>query len=473
MIRRLTDVVIAIVVIAIAACYTATTSASEHLMATPALRDLQGVWRSEAYGWVLSVSAGRTALYHENAVSCLRNEDPYWEALPSTFRDIKLAPDGNGFTTYTTENVTRFHFHRLQALPPACKSARSADAADPQMRFEVFWHNFQEHYAFFEVRSVDWIAAYHRYRPKVYEGMDDAELFVLLSEMLEPLNDRHVALDAGAAGFYNAGLDTMGRTVRDNSEALCAGEPFWDCYRRQFQPYKAIVEQRYLHDAVSRAANDQITWGMLPAGIAYLRVDRFRQLEAGGDYAAELDAMAAALDAAFEAFTGAPGLVLDIRFNTGGYDGLVLHLAGRFTSETTPGFVKYARAAGGMTEPQAFSTHPTGQTAFTGPVAVLTSEASQSAAENLLLLLQPFTRIRRVGERTASVHSDELYKPLGKGWSVYISNEVFVGPDGVIYEGRGIEPHIPVPYFSSDGLSSDTDPVLEAAMEDLRSRFGR
>lgn len=49
---------------------------------------------------------------------------------------------------------------------------------DPEHNFEVFWEIFNDHYAHFENREVDWKRQYDRFRPKVNANTTDKELLV-------------------------------------------------------------------------------------------------------------------------------------------------------------------------------------------------------------------------------------------------------------------------------------------------------
>ena len=68
---------------------------------------------------------------------------------------------------------------------------------DPEKNFESLWQTFHNRYPFFELRNVDWKKQYDTYRPKVTIKTSADELFDILCEMLDPLDDGHVELEAG------------------------------------------------------------------------------------------------------------------------------------------------------------------------------------------------------------------------------------------------------------------------------------
>ena len=71
-----------------------------------------------------------------------------------------------------------------------------AELSPPEKNFETLWKTFNERYAFFELREVDWQKQYKTYRPKVSKETTDEELFNIMCEMLKPLKDGHVNLKA-------------------------------------------------------------------------------------------------------------------------------------------------------------------------------------------------------------------------------------------------------------------------------------
>jgi hypothetical protein len=60
---------------------------------------------------------------------------------------------------------------------------------DPERNFEALWKTFHNRYPFFELRKVDWKRQYDIYRPKVTSETTDDELFDILCQMLDPLDD--------------------------------------------------------------------------------------------------------------------------------------------------------------------------------------------------------------------------------------------------------------------------------------------
>ena len=70
---------------------------------------------------------------------------------------------------------------------------RSVDS-DPIVNFQTFWQSYQDSYATFDMKQVDWQRQYARYAPLVDSSTSPERLFSVLSEMIRPLEDAHVRL---------------------------------------------------------------------------------------------------------------------------------------------------------------------------------------------------------------------------------------------------------------------------------------
>jgi C-terminal processing protease CtpA/Prc len=162
-------------------------------------------------------------------------------------------------------------------------------------------------------------------------------------------------------------------------------------------------------------------------------------------------------------------MVVDLRFNGGGWDRVALALAGRFAAAATPAFTKHAVRSGTPVEPQLVETVPTAGRRHTGPVAVLAGDMTFSAAEVAVLGLRVLPNARTFGWPTAGALSDELYYVLPNGWEGSISNEVYTAADGQVYENRGIPPAQAAAGPSTDDFWASFDAPLRDAVAWLAS----
>ena len=119
---------------------------------------------------------------------------------------------------------------------------------------------------------------------------------------------------------------------------------------------------------------------------------------------------------------------------------------------------------------------PSSRVRFEGPLHVLTSDITMSAAETLVLSLRALPQVTLVGQATRGAFSNVLEKPLPHGTHVMLSNEVYEDPDGECYEGRGIPPDVPIVVFDPAdpwrGHGQAVERAGELAAEAARERDG-
>lgn len=138
-------------------------------------------------------------------------------------------------------------------------------------------------------------------------------------------------------------------------------------------------------------------------------------------------------------------IIIDLRFNMGGFDFVSLEILKYFINTETTLFSKKAKILEGFTEPQNFSIDPADKT-YNKPVFLLTSHQTGSAAEIFTLGSMKMKNIIRVGSNTKGIFSDVLKKKLPNGWTLNISNEVYQSDEGICYENVGIQSNKQIKY---------------------------
>lgn len=404
--------------------------------------DLPGIWQMHGYGRVFDISAERLVSYDLTDVSCLqRKETPLREAQTQYDR---ITRSTDRFTAFEAGGITRYTFERLAALPDRCRYASSKPLTDPALNFWVLWHAFRENYAFFDLRRVNWDDIYARFRPKITAATTQDDLFEIFSQMLAALNDGHVALRADDRDFSSGRPGALYQ--------LWAAENFVSDTQTAQGQFRKTVGTFIVDDVLSRkaqhGANGILTWGWVAPGIGYVNVASMSVGSQKDEVATPLPTQIALIDEAMTRVIAelgrAKALIVDARFNTGGYDAVALRIIGYLTHERRLAFTKKATAGGGYTDTQEVYFEPQGKRQFTGPVYYLQSDYTVSAAEIFSLAMMALPNVTRVGTPTHGILSDSLEKQLPNGWSLGLSNEVYVAADGNLYEGRGIPPNIEV-----------------------------
>jgi carboxyl-terminal processing protease len=140
------------------------------------------------------------------------------------------------------------------------------------------------------------------------------------------------------------------------------------------------------------------------------------------------------------ALLGANEVVLDLRYSEGGSVYEAVDLMGLFLDAGLP--------AGGLMSAddhrQAFTVPALGS-AFRGPVAVLTSPVTASAAEVFVAALRYHKRARIVGAPTFGKCEAQSFFPLPDGGALRLSVDRFVRPSGEACYHGSIIPDVPIP----------------------------
>lgn len=434
--------------------------------ATTPQQTIDGIWRMDGYGTVLSIRNGTLQEYQTTAISCLKG-DSAQRTGPGTF----TMPDGGALTVRTQANRDRAsmradgdvgsrNLRRVPTLPDACAHPT---AEDPLTTFDVFWQTFEENYPFFTSKDIDWHKVRDRYRPRVHAGTTRDELYSVFSEMVRPLHDAHVVVQDGNRHFNQVRPGTV------------APSPQLDSQVKKFIVERDLKNARNLQDF----AQGRIIYGELPGGQGYVRISGFAGYAAGATYAAQLAELDRALDTALsqERTQRLKGLIIDLRINGGGDDALGIHIAERLTD--TP-YIAYSKRARNdpadptrHTRPQPVYVRPAQGPRYTGPVALLTGGSTVSAGETFTqaLMDRPGKTVR-IGQPTQGVFSDLMVRKLPNGMSAWLPNEEFLTRTGRTFDGPGIPPHLTEPVFTNEEFDKKRDSAFDRAVRVLRDHGG-
>lgn len=436
-----------------------------------------GIWLTTGYGHAYAIGGGHLQRFEITAISCQKSVSA--ERVASSENAARFAGSSINNDTGVTDAfafrpgrqpnqlvltvdgvATQTQLTRTDALPAACSQAATAD---PIVNFDIFARTFAEQYPFFKQHHVDWDATTAAHREAIGPTTDDQTLFRHFREMLTPLEDAHVWIEAPALGQEFSGW----RPPATTSEAV-------------HQRALAIVEKRYLTGPLAWYCNRQLAFGMLPDGIGYLLIVSFENYDKNAETAAQTAALDAALEDIFGKASGLRGLVVDIRLNGGGTEMLGLQIAGRLTATSYPASSKIFRIDPAdptkFSEPQPIMVAPSPRPGFYGPMALLMGHESVSAAEAFAMSLQGRTyKPVFIGENTQGVFSDVLIRHLPNGWRFGVPNEIYLNKNGQAYDIKGVPPDVPITLFTAADLEAEREPALQAAMHavDEAGRSGR
>lgn len=420
------------------------------MMASPAysttgdgFRSVDGTWKSQGYGRVLDIRNDTVLVFDVTAVSCVLHESVRLDDFLSDINRINRSEE-NVFSYYMEGGITRYEYRRMEGLSGFCTEAlRREPDYDPERNFDVFWHSFSEHYAFFAARNVDWDAVYRDYRPGITADTSNDQLYDTITEIVELIDDRHVLVEGeGYARRYSGHPGTLAKLLQ---ETLPEGQ---QSTRAQIQAAaKHLIAVDYLQDSRKEAVNGRFTWGWAADGIGYFSIDSMEGYVE--DEEATLQDSHRLVDDIMDRVIGdlqdASGIIVDARWNGGGYDSNALHIAGHFTDRQLLAFTKKAKIADTFTPEQEIFIPSHARKTFAGPVVYLCGRDTLSAAEIFSMAMMAMPNVTSLGEPTVGSLSDTHSIFLPNGWRLQLSNEVYKAIDGEVYEGTGIPVDIEMP----------------------------
>lgn len=432
--------------------------------------DLSGLWRTAGYNLVLEVTGDDYAVYEITSHSAMQVRTGKTARIEAELGSIRTGASADKRELLAQYCVAPIVLERIDRLPDVPLIA--PDEADPVKRFDILWQTFQENYAFFELRGVDWAAEREKWRPRVKPTTSEGELFRICAAMLAALGDNHVWLDADGFDYepYRKPPEaTQFRTWRTEYERQRPDVPLIEYLGKQYDNYRS-TSRRLLADQLTGkltlAANNRLAWGMLPGNVGYLEVRGMAGFTGKRDAPrAQFAALATALDRAISELADARAMIVDVRFNGGGWDDASLLIASRFADRRRAAFSKHAVAGDGFTPRHVVHVEPAGPRQFTRPVVLLTSPMTASAAEIFTFCMRELPHVTQAGAATMGIHSDTLERHLPGGWTVYLSNEVYRAADGAVYEKTGIPPQHTIEMFTPADFRDERDQVVAAALE--------
>lgn len=312
-----------------------------------------------------------------------------------------------------------------------------AVATDQMTTFRLLWEDFDQHYAGFAVRTLDWDSVRYTTEAQINAGLSNNEFFELLGTILVDLQDIHVAL-----------VDARGQRIQfgaDNPNSL-----------NSIGSLAAYLEE--LADA-----GPVLRYGMVPdEAIGYVRISSF-----GSRFS--LDQFER-IDAVLSELRSTQGIILDIRGNGGGEAAHQKAIAQRFITGPRTYIRSQFRNGPGPEDfapPLEDDIAPAGTFQYTQPVVVLVNRSTQSAAELLTMTLIREPHVTLVGDTTAGGLGLNVWRELPNGWNYRLTLSLVSDGEGVSYEYRGIPPDEVVFITRQDSIH-EVDTQLEQAIELLR-----
>lgn len=392
------------------------------------------------------------------------------------------------------------------------------DSKTRQQAFEAVWNRINVAHFDPTFGGVNWKGVKQRYAPQVAKVKTDAELYALLTKLIGELHQSHFAIlppqayslsDAtrAAQGGGSTGL-TLGivegkptvLAVASGSPGAQAGVLPGDVVEsvegkplaerlaplatqklpaRQVGLYGRMIAQAALSGNPGEArkltlrnpANElreaTLTLAMggekrealpgfppiavefekkrLEGNVGYIRFSLFTVL------------VMEDLRSAFAELADAPGIILDLRGNPGGLAPVTYAIAGLVSQKTGTLGTMATR-----TSRLNFPILPQAPK-FAGKLVILTDELSASCSEILSGSLQELGRAFVIGRPTPGMVLPSAVEKLPGGARLQYAFADFKTPKGVLLEGRGVTPNLPI-VLTRQRLQDEGDPDLKAAL---------
>ena len=338
---------------------------------------------------------------------------------------------------------------------------------DSKVNFDHFWNIFNDYYAFFEARNIDW-AQYESLRDQVTAD----NLYDTIEELALLLEDGHVSIYDDEQGIeIESGDVRLLERLNANLSGDLVIQDIQDYYDLGNEKLITIVTE-YLGGNFEIDDRDNIIWGLIDDNTGYINVLTMEGYGTG--FSNELSTLNTILDTIMDdlAASGASKLILDLRFNEGGIDTVALDIASRFMDQERLSYFKKARLEDSYTENTPFSIGPKGNFQFTEDIVLLTSPITVSAGELFTLCLKDQPYVTIVGENTAGAFSTILNHVLPNGAEVGLSNEIYSDAQGSVFEIIGIGPNDPgnqVSFFLTSDFEEGIDSGIERALDILEN----
>ena len=438
-------------------------------------QSIDGIWQSIGYGRILKIDSAKYSYFDITTISCIPVKEG---VLADLEHAITLVND----TLSIKRGYSVYSFKRVRELPNLCQQ-KDHDLNDPLYNFEVFANTYKEHYAYFKLNHIDWDSLYSISKNKITSNTSEAELYLIIDEMLQVLNDNH-----GSVEPPDEVLELADELIH---EKIASNQ------LKEFGDFEiaSIVAEHYLTENLTKDSRI-IKWGKMEENIGYVQInammlfadlslsdslvkkngfvqtyfEAFERLSEIKQVELEVKGARSIIDRVMNDLRTTQFMILDIRFNGGGTDEVGLELLKQFNSKRQRVAWKKARHNNGYTKDIEIYLEAAGNP-YKKPVYILTSQQSASATDMMALSSLELKQMKRIGSHTQGALSDALQKKLPNGWHFTLSNEIYTDNQGVCYESIGIPvdyeldyPNDRQTFFRSvaDNLESDKQNILKA-----------
>ncbi|MEO0337752.1 MAG: S41 family peptidase [Bacteroidota bacterium] len=408
---------------------------------------MDGVWIQEGYGRILSIKDATYTYFNTTENACL----PLIEngILTDRFTVVGFEKDR---LVLNPGGIVNYQFQKSDRLPEKCVNQNVKLDHSPERNFNILWNTFNQHYAFFEQRHIDWDKVKTQSESKLKGVQSDQDLYYLFSNILQSFNDGHIRLDVpdslretnitskrqGPRRSKKEIIKGITTTYINQPKSYNDGVIQWGILKGKKIGYIVITD---MNDFSNYVPDQDLTTEEFAQAYEKVLTSRPAIIQLQD----ELKGVDFIMEMILSDLSNTESVIIDLRFNGGGYETVALRLLSHFVQEPKHVLSIKAKKVNKYKNEQEYILTPT-KHPYAGKVAVLTSHYSASATEIFALGTMAYPEIERFGSETNGIFSEILWKNLPNGWEFSLSNEVYSDPNGNIYEIRGVPPNYKIDY---------------------------
>jgi len=423
---------------------------------------------------MLSVTSQGATLFQFTRRTCLHAGSLDSNAVNDLFADTVLSEDGRTLriTPDKIQPSTSTGARKLDALPLVCRPGNPIVASTPTVAFEHLWHTFNDYYAFLEQRGINWDKLYAEISPTVTDDMSDDELLNSIRALLAPLDDGHVTLKTVDDEFeFNKerGAEKYLLETYANQKKYDNIDDYVTSLGDQWREVLSNYFDSEIRGSAGGSSGREVEWAVSSSNVGYLYIGSMYELtdNDSNSLRENVTTINSIMERALADLEDTEALIIDVRFNGGGYDAVSLSIANHFTDRPELAYSKYARTYAGGTEPVEVYFNPVFKSLYLKPVVVLASQTTASAAEVFMIIMSRLPHVTLAGEHTAGILADAPRKKLPNKWEIRVPNAVFVDSNGNEYEVTGVPPEIDAPTNFPDIFEQKRDVAIEIVLNSI------
>lgn len=408
------------------------------------------IWEQEGYDRILKIEDTTYTYYNYDKYGCSILVQGDFEGR------FKVVDYDKNLLVLNPGGIVEYRFKKINKVPTECFSIKNDRDYSFDINFKSFWETFSRNYGFFEQRGIDWEEIYRVYLPKIKSLNSSQDFGKLLKEIVDKFNDGHIRLDIPELIQQPPKTKREKRTyskdqILDSISNKYLVTPFnynngvirWGIIKNRNIGYIGIRDMNGFSNYITDSIENTITFD----SVYKVKEKSYQPLE---QFKNEILGVEFIMDKVLKDLNETSSIIIDLRFNGGGYETVSLKLLSYFIKDEKHIFSVKTKTSNGFTPVQKYYIKPFKKSEK--KIYLLTSPFSSSSTEIFVLGSLSFNNFERLGSKTNGIFSELLWKQLPNGWEYSLSNEVYMDTKDKTYEGDGIDVDVNFEYSKDKNL---------------------